>query len=136
MKLSTISLICLLSALSTNSAYSQTSLLSKIFSNNEKANIIKCKSDISTIGSSLELFKLDNFTYPTTKEGLQALVTNPAPQKYENWSQLLEKIPQDPWGTEYKLINPGVHDEIDIVPYGPDGKQATDDDIGSWQIDH
>jgi general secretion pathway protein G len=92
-------------------------------------------SDLASIETSLNLYKLDNFQYPSTDQGLEALVSKPSgdpPAKA--WKQRLPKIPIDPWKNPYKYLSPGTHGEFDVYSLGPDGRQS-EDDIGNWNKD-
>ncbi len=99
-----------------------------------KARIIKAKQDIAQLESALDRYKLDNFTYPTTDQGLEALVKKPSgapePKNYKA-SGYIKKLKTDPWGNPYLYLSPGVRGKIDIYSYGPD-QQQSDDDIGNW----
>ncbi len=91
--------------------------------------------DIKTIETALNLYKLDNFQYPSTDQGLEALVSKPAGDPpATGWKQRLPKLPLDPWKKPYKYLSPGSHGEFDLYSTGPDGKQS-DDDIGNWDIE-
>jgi general secretion pathway protein G len=106
--------------------------------NPDRARIAKAKQDIQAIRSALDLYKLDNFQYPSTDQGLQALIVRPSgTPEARNWKQggYLERLPQDPWGNPYQYLNPGVHGEIDVFSYGADGRpggEGINADIGSW----
>lgn len=93
-------------------------------------------SDLASIETSLNLYKLDNFQYPSTDQGLEALVSkpsgDPAPKA---WKQRLPKTPIDPWKNPYKYLSPGTHGEFDVYSLGPDGRQS-EDDIGNWDKDN
>jgi len=99
----------------------------------------KAKADAARIeiGQALDLFKLEIGRYPTSQEGLQALVA--APPGVNNWNGPYWKksqLPKDPWANEYKYAQPGQHGAYDIVSYGPDGREGgdgPDKDITSWQ---
>ena len=104
------------------------------------AEIRKSKIDIKNIQQSLDLYKLDNSRYPTTEQGLKALVKKPvAAPVPKNWKKggYVQELPDDPWGNKYQYANPGVHnpDSYDIYSYGPDQEDGTDDDIGNWKSD-
>jgi general secretion pathway protein G len=101
----------------------------------EQARITAAKNDIRAIKSALDMYKLDNHKYPSTDQGLDALVEEPSgdPQP-KNWNKYLDRLPQDPWGNPYQYLNPGKHGDIDIFSYGPDGQQGGGDDIGSWEL--
>ncbi|MDA8384177.1 MAG: type II secretion system major pseudopilin GspG [Betaproteobacteria bacterium] len=111
----------------------------KIMSRPEQARVVAARADISTIMQALKLYELDNGTYPTTDQGLSALVSRPTvPPIPANWKPggYLERLPKDPWGREYLYLNPGVHGRIDVFSYGPQGQpggQGEDAEIGSWQ---
>ena len=105
----------------------------------ERAKAQKAKTDIAAIDSALELYKLQLDRYPSTSEGLQALVTPPSdladPSRYQKGGYI-KKLPADPWGRPYHYESPGQHGEADVWSYGADGKEGgegADADIGSWQ---
>ncbi len=103
-----------------------------------QAKIIKAKSDISAIESALDLYRLDNNRYPTTDEGLEALMQKPADAQAWKEGGYLKKLPKDPWGKDYQYLNPGIHSTIDIFSYGADGAdggEAANADIGNWTIE-
>lgn len=109
----------------------------KIMSRPGEARIAKAKQDVRALETALDLYKLDNFNYPTTDQGLEALVTKPSippvPKKYRP-EAYLKKVPLDPWQNPYQYLNPGEHGAIDIYSLGPD-QQPSDDDIGNWNLD-
>lgn len=102
-----------------------------------QAKITAAKADIQTISNALKIYKLDNGRYPSTDQGLQALVAKPTTGTMPgNWKPYLEKLPNDPWGKEYQYANPGAHGEIDVFSFGADGQaggEGDDADIGSWE---
>jgi general secretion pathway protein G len=111
-----------------------------IISRPDEARIIAAKQDIASLMQALKLYRLDNQRYPTTEQGLQALVarpaTNPAPA---NWKAggYVERLPKDPWGNPYQYLNPGVRGEIDVFSLGADGApggEGNNADIGSWNL--
>ena len=103
----------------------------------DDARVTAAKTDIANINQALKLYRLDNQRYPTSEQGLQALVTKPTSGPVPtNWKPYLEKLPNDPWGNPYQYLNPGVKGPIDIMSLGADGKaggEGKDADIGSWQ---
>ena len=103
----------------------------------DDARVTAAKTDIANINQALKLYRLDNQRYPTSEQGLQALVTKPTSGPIpNNWKPYLEKLPNDPWGHPYQYLNPGVKGAIDIMSFGADGKaggEGKDADIGSWQ---
>lgn len=117
-----------------------TLVVPRIMSRPDEARIIAAKQDINSIGQALKLYRLDNHSYPTTDQGLQALVTKPtAPPAPPNWKTggYLDRLPKDPWGNEYQYLNPGVKNtnDVDIFSLGADstaGGEGNDADVGSW----
>lgn len=113
----------------------------RIMDNPDKARAVKAKQDIRTLESSLNLYKLDNFRYPTTDQGLEALVSKPSGgSELRNWKEggYVDRLPKDPWGNDYQYLNPGVHGAIDIYTLGADGTEGgegPDADIGNWNMD-
>ncbi|MDH5660583.1 MAG: type II secretion system major pseudopilin GspG [Gammaproteobacteria bacterium] len=109
----------------------------KIMSRPEQARIEKAKHDISALESALNIYKLDNYQYPSTDQGLEALETKPSgspqPRNYKKGGYI-KKLNKDPWGNEYLYLFPGTHGELDLYSLGPDG-QPSDDDIGNWNIE-
>jgi general secretion pathway protein G len=110
----------------------------KIMSRPDDARAMAATQDIASVVQALKLYRLDNIRYPTTEQGLQALVTKPAIEPIPgNWKAggYLEKLPKDPWGNPYLYLNPGRHGEIDVYSLGADGQpggEGKDADIGSW----
>jgi general secretion pathway protein G len=97
----------------------------------------RTKQDIRGIETALNLYRLDNFRYPSTADGLQALVTNPGEASAPNWKQQLPRLPVDPWNHPYQYANPGQHGEFDVFSYGADGQEGGEGinaDIGNWQL--
>ena len=109
----------------------------KIMSRPEQARIEKAKHDIGALESALSLYKLDNYQYPSTDQGLEALVTKPSgspqPRNYKKGGYI-KKLNNDPWGNGYLYLYPGTHTDLDLYSLGPDG-QPSDDDIGNWNIE-
>jgi general secretion pathway protein G len=114
-------------------------IVPKVMSRPDEARITAAKSDIATISQALNLYKLDNGQYPTTEQGLQALVKKPTVSPIPiNWKSegYLDRVPKDPWGTPYQYLQPGLHGAIDVFSFGADraaGGEGNDADIGSWQ---
>jgi len=110
----------------------------KIMSRPDEARVVAARQDIASIQQALKLYKLDNMRYPSTEQGLQALVSKPTTSPLpKNWKSdgYLERLPKDPWGASYMYLNPGLHGEIDIMSLGADGAaggEGNDADIGSW----
>lgn len=106
----------------------------------DDARISKAKSDIRVLESSLELYKLDNFSYPSTDQGLEALTTKPGGAELKNWRKggYIKKLSKDPWGNEYQYQYPGTNAEFDIYSLGADaapGGSGEGADIGNWNLD-
>ena len=112
----------------------------RILDRPQEARVTAAKADIATIIGALKLYKLDNQRYPTTDQGLVALVTKPEqPPIPPNWKPggYLERLPKDPWGRAYQYLNPGLKGEIDVFSFGADGQPGgtgPDADIGSWDL--
>lgn len=111
-------------------------IVPRVIDRPDQARAARAQADIAAIASAVKLFRLDNFRYPTTEQGLSALVTrpslDPAPA---NWSQYMDRLPVDPWGQPYQYLAPGVHGDFDIFTYGADaapGGDGANADIGSW----
>jgi len=103
----------------------------------DDARTTAAKTDVNNLMQSLKLYRLDNQRYPTSEQGLAALLTKPATAPVPpNWRPYLDKLPADPWGRPYAYLNPGVHGEIDVLSLGADGQpggEGKNADIGSWQ---
>jgi len=114
-------------------------IMPRIIDRPDQARVARAQADISALAGALKLYKLDNFRYPTTEQGLAALVdapsSEPVPQNYAQGGYI-DRLPKDPWGNEYQYLSPGVHDEFDIFTLGADGVSGgtgLDADIGSWE---
>jgi general secretion pathway protein G len=103
----------------------------------EQAKVTAARTDVSNLMNALKLYRLDNGRYPSSDQGLDALVTKPTTGTIPgNWKPYLDKLPADPWQHPYQYANPGVHGEIDVFSFGADGQpggEGNDADIGSWQ---
>lgn len=103
----------------------------------DDARMTAARTDVNNLMQALKLYRLDNQRYPTTEQGLQALVTKPTIEPIPpNWKPYLDKLPNDPWGRPYQYLNPGVKGEVDVMSYGADGQpggEGKNADIGSWQ---
>jgi general secretion pathway protein G len=110
----------------------------KLLGRTGEARVTAARTDIATLMQSLKLYKLDNQRYPTTEQGLQALVQKPTSGPAANgWKEggYLEKLPKDPWGNNYQYLSPGLHGEVDVFSLGADGQPGgtgEDTDVGSW----
>ena len=106
----------------------------------DDARVSKAKQDIQAMETALTLYKLDNFKYPTTDQGLQALVEKPVDPTIRNWRAggYLKRVNKDPWGLDYQYLNPGTHGEYDIYTLGADGQAGGEGpaaDVGNWNLD-
>lgn len=115
-----------------------TVVVPRVLNRPEQARRMKAKMDIRSIESTLALFKTDTGRFPTTSEGIEALVTNPGIKGY-HYDGYLDKVPMDPWGNKYTYISPGIQSrDYDLESYGKDGEDGgTQDnaDIESWNLD-
>lgn len=109
-----------------------------ILGNQEEAQLKKAAVDIRQLESALEMYKLRNNVFPTTEQGLEALVSEPTieplPRNYPQGG-FIKSLPEDPWGNPYNLLSPGEVGIVDIFSNGPDFEPGTDDDIGNWNVD-
>jgi len=103
----------------------------------DDARVTAARTDVGNLMQALKLYKLDNQRYPSSAQGLQALVTKPTTEPLPgNWKPYLEKLPTDPWGRAYLFMNPGLKAEVDVLSFGADGQtggEGNNADIGSWQ---
>ena len=111
----------------------------RIMDNPDKARVAKAKNDIRALESALDIYRLDNFAYPTTDQGLEALIEKPS-DGAPNWKDggYVKKLNKDPWGNDYQFLSPGINGEIDISSLGADGAPGGEGiyaDIGSWDIE-
>jgi general secretion pathway protein G len=112
----------------------------KLMDRPDEARVIAARQDIAAIVQTLKLYRLDNMRYPTTEQGLRALVSKPTLEPVPgNWKTggYLERLPQDPWGHAYLYLQPGRQGEIDVYSLGADGQpggEGNDADIGNWML--
>ena len=110
----------------------------RVMSRPDEARVVAAKQDVASILQALKLYRLDNQRYPSTEQGLQALVQRPSVAPVPpNWKSYLERLPNDPWGKPYQFLNPGVKGEIDVFSFGADGQSGgtgVDADVGSWDL--
>ena len=103
----------------------------------DDARVTAARTDVNNLMQAVKLYRLDNQRYPTTQQGLQALVTKPTVgASPPNWKPYLDKLPSDPWGRAYQYSSPGLKGEVDIYSFGDDGViggEGKSADIGSWQ---
>lgn len=112
----------------------------KLMGRTDDARIIAARQDVATLMQGLKLYRLDNQRYPTTEQGLQALITKPTTGPAANgWKSggYLDRLPMDPWGNPYQYLSPGIKGEVDVFSLGADGQPGgtgNDADIGSWDV--
>jgi general secretion pathway protein G len=117
-----------------------TLVVPKIMGRPDEARAVAAKQDLASIMQALNLYRLDNNRYPSTEQGLAALVQKPTvepmPSNYKPGGYL-SKLPVDPWGKPYQFLSPGVKSDIDVMSLGADGKpggEGADADLGSWSL--
>ena len=111
-------------------------LVPKVMDRPDEARIVKARQDIRAIEAALNLYKLDNYEYPSTDQGLEALVDKPdIPPEPARWKDggYLDRLPVDPWQEPYQYLSPGARGSVDIYSTGPD-RQPSEDDIGNWDL--
>ncbi|MCU0975681.1 MAG: type II secretion system major pseudopilin GspG [Steroidobacteraceae bacterium] len=107
----------------------------------DEARVTKAQSDIRTLGTALDLYRMDNYTYPSTDQGLRALVEKPADPNVRNWKAggYVQKLSKDPWGNDYQYQFPGTRGgEYDLWSLGADGQpggEGVASDVGNWNVD-
>ncbi|EKO3648197.1 type II secretion system major pseudopilin GspG [Vibrio metschnikovii] len=110
-----------------------------LLGNKEKADQQKAITDIVALENALDMYRLDNNVYPTTDQGLEALVTkpsNPEPRNYREGGYI-RRLPKDPWGNDYQYLSPGDHGRIDVFTLGADGQEGGEGSnavIGNWNL--
>ncbi len=112
-------------------------IVPNLFSSLDDARVTAARTDINTLTQALKRYKLDNQRYPSSEQGLDALVRKPtAGAVPPNWKPYLDKLPADPWGRQYQYLSPGVRGEADVFSFGADGQPGGEDknaDVGNWQ---
>ena len=106
----------------------------------DDARVTKAKQDVRAYETALNLYRMDNFRYPTTEQGLEALVKRPVDPNIRNWKEggYIDGMKKDPWGNDYAYIAPGSHGDYDLYTLGADGQpggEGQDADIGNWNIE-
>jgi general secretion pathway protein G len=118
-------------------------IVPRIMGRPDEAKQLKAKMQIESIETALKLYRLDNGSYPSTDQGLEALVTPPetppVPRKWRDGGYLEKgRVPSDPWGNNFVYLSPGVNGDYDITSFGADGVSGgdgKDSDINSWEIE-
>ncbi len=112
-------------------------LVPRLMDRPEAAKVTAASADIRSLESALSLYRLDNHKYPSTDQGLSALVEKPSGAPSWKEGGYIDRVPKDPWGNDYQYLNPGVNSTIDIFSYGADGAEGGEGanaDIGNWNI--
>ncbi|PCJ04068.1 MAG: type II secretion system protein GspG [Rhodobacteraceae bacterium] len=115
-------------------------IVPRVIDRPDQARMVRARTDLGAISSAVKFYRLDNFRYPTTEQGLAALVSPPSSAPLApNWAEggYVDQMPKDPWGQLYNYLSPGVHGDFDIFSYGADGTpggDGADADIGSWSL--
>ena len=116
------------------------SIAPTLFGETEKARLTRVKVDITALEDALERYKMDNFNYPTTDQGLEALITlsnSPPEPKHFKDGGYVRRIQKDPWGNDYQYISPGQEGPYDLFTLGADGEvggEEANTDIGNWNL--
>lgn len=116
-------------------------IVPRVIDRPDQARVARARADVAALTGALNLYRLDNATYPTTEQGLQALVSRPSSQPVPtNWAAngYIDRIPADPWGRPYEYLSPGVHGPFDVFSLGADGRPGgtgVNAVIGNWQLD-
>jgi len=103
----------------------------------DDARTTAARTDVGNLMQALKLYKLDNQRFPSSTQGLNALILKPTTEPLPgNWKPYLDKLPNDPWGRPYQYMNPGIKGEVDVLSFGADGQaggEGNNADVGSWQ---
>jgi general secretion pathway protein G len=112
-------------------------IVPNVLDRTDDARVTAARTDVNNLMQSLKLYKLDNQRFPSSEQGLEALVRKPTAGPVPSaWKAYLDKLPADPWGRPYQYLNPGVKGEVDVFSFGADGQaggEGKNADIGSWQ---
>lgn len=118
-------------------------IVPRIMGRPEEARRMKARVQMESMETALKLYKLDNGSYPSTDQGLEALVQAPTvgqlPKKWREGGYLDKgRVPKDPWDNDYVYLSPGLHGDLDLMSYGADGQpggEGKDEDINSWETE-
>lgn len=116
-------------------------IVPRVMERPDQARIARVRADLAALSAALAIYRLDNFTYPSTEQGLEALQSPPTQSPLPpNWAEggYIGRVPTDPWGRNYQYLSPGIHGDFDIFSLGADGRpggSGVNSDIGSWQND-
>ena len=122
-----LAILCVLAAL----------IVPNVLGRADDARITAARTDVGNLMQALKLYKLDNQRFPSTEQGLNALILKPTTEPVPgNWKPYLDKLPKDPWGRPYQYLSPGIKGEVDVLSFGADGQaggEGNNADLGSWQ---
>ena len=110
----------------------------RIMDQPDQARVTKARQDVQSLVTALNIYRLDNFNYPSTDQGLEALITKPSGSPATpNWKNggYIDRLPADPWGNPYQYLNPGLKGEFDVYSLGADGAsggEGINADVGNW----
>lgn len=114
-------------------------IVPRVIDRPDQARVARAQSDIAALSAALNLYRLDNGAYPSTEQGLEALVQRPTrPPVPSNWAEggYIDRVPNDPWGRPYQFLSPGVRGAFDLMSFGADGRpggSGVNAEIGNWQ---
>ena len=112
-------------------------VVQRVLDRPDEARVTKARQDILTLESALNLYKLDNHVYPSTDEGLEALIKKPSGARKWKEGGYIARLPNDPWDTPYQYLSPGARGPIDLYSLGADkqeGGEGINADIGNWGL--
>lgn len=113
-------------------------IVPRVMDEPDRARVTKARQDVQSLVTALNMYKLDNYQYPSTQQGLEALVRQPSGQpEAPNWKPggYIDRLPDDPWGRPYQYLNPGLKGEIDVWSFGANGMpggEGINGEIGNW----
>lgn len=113
-------------------------IVPRVMDEPDRARVTKARQDVQSLVTALNMYKLDNYQYPSTEQGLEALVGQPSGQpEAPNWKPggYIDRLPNDPWGRPYQYLNPGLKGEIDVWSFGANGMpggEGINGEIGNW----
>jgi general secretion pathway protein G len=116
-------------------------IVPRVLDRPDTARLVKAKQDIRTLESALNLYRLDNYVYPSTEQGLDALINKPGGEpEARNWQQggYIDRLPVDPWQRPYLYLSPGQRGDFDVYTLGADGVpggEGINADLGNWNLD-
>lgn len=113
-------------------------IVPRVMDRPDEARMTKARQDVQALVTALNMYRLDNYAYPSTEQGLEALVRRPSGwPEAPNWREggYIDRLPKDPWGRDYNYMFPGMHGEVDVWSYGRNGQpggEGVDAEVGNW----